>query len=117
MKKKLAGAMLALGMVMLAQDPDNTKANKRDRGADAATADKQGNSKHDVDLTRQIRKQITADDSLSTYAKNVKVITKDGSVILRGPVRSVEEKGKIEQIAKQVAGAEHVTSDLEVAAK
>jgi len=117
MKKKFAGAMLALGMVMFAQNPDNTKANKRDRGAEAATADKQGNSQQAVDLTRQIRKHITADDSLSTYAKNVKVISKDGSVTLRGPVRSADEKAKVEQIAKQVAGAEHVTSDLEVAAK
>lgn len=117
MKKKIAGAMLALGMAMFAQDPDNTKANKRDRGADATTADKQGNSKQDVDVTRQIRKQLTADDSLSTYAKNVKVITKDGSVTLKGPVRSADEKAKIEQIAKQVAGAEHVTSQIEVAAK
>jgi len=117
MKRKFAGAMLALGMVMFAQNPDNTKTNKRDRAPEAATAEKQGNSKQDVDLTRQIRKQITADDSLSTYAKNVKVITKDGSVTLRGPVRSADEKAKVEQIAKQVAGAEHVTSDLDVAAK
>lgn len=117
MKKKLAGAMLAFGIVMFGQDPDNTKANKRDRGAESTTAEKQGNSKQDVDLTRQIRKHITADDSLSTYAKNIKVITKDGSVTLRGPVRSADEKAKVEQIAKQVAGAEHVTSDLEVAAK
>lgn len=115
MRKILTGSLLAVGMVIAAQNPDNTKANKRDRDAAAATADDQGQSKEDIELTRKIRKQLTSDETLSTYAKNVKVIAKDGVVTLRGPVRSAEERSKVEQIARTAAGDAKVTSELEVA--
>ena len=97
--------------------PDNTKTNQRDRNTGTVTADQQKGSGADVDITRQIRRSITNDKSLSTYAKNVKVITKGGTVTLRGPVRSEEERKEIETKATEVAGANHVKNELQVAAK
>ena len=93
--------------------PDNTKKNKMG----GTTADHQKNNKADRMITQNIRKSIMADKSLSTYAKNVKVITKDGAVTLRGPVRTAEEKSSVEMKATEVAGAGHVTNEIEVAPK
>ena len=54
------------------------------------------------------------DKSLSTYARNVKIITRNGQVTLQGPVRSEAEKQMIEKKATEVAGANKVTSELDV---
>lgn len=83
--------------------PDNTKVNKRDRNAGEATADQQKMNATDQELTRNIRRSIMADKSLSTYAHNIKIISQNGSVTLKGPVRSVEEKKSV--VAKAVAAA------------
>lgn len=101
----------------LAQDarPDNTKVNKRDRSEGAPTAGQQSNAKSDQELTRQIRRSIVKDKSLSTYAHNVKIITRDGAVTLRGPVRSEQEKDTIAKIAGDAAGSGKVTNELEIA--
>jgi len=104
---------------MPAQDspkPDNTKTNKQDRNPDAATADQQKNNKSDRETTRQIRKAIMDDKSLSTYAHNVKVITQHGTVTLKGPVRSEEEKKVVEDRANAVAGAGNVKNEMTVVA-
>jgi len=69
----------------------------------------------DRTITQNIRKAIHDDTSLSTYAHNIKIITQDGKVTLRGPVRSVEEKSNLERKAATVAGQENVTNQLEVA--
>jgi osmotically-inducible protein OsmY len=69
-----------------------------------------------MELTRSIRQKIVDRDDLSTYAKNVKIISDDqGSVTLRGPVRSDNERRQLEEIARSVAGAGKVTNQLEVA--
>jgi osmotically-inducible protein OsmY len=47
----------------------------------------------------------------------VKIITQDGNVILKGPVRSVEEKKAIELKAIAVAGEDRVSSQIQVAPK
>src|SRR5215831_14686782 len=65
------------------QRPDNTKVNKTGQ----LSADTQKNDKHDLAITRDIRRAIVADKHLSTYAHNVKVITQNGEVTLKGPVR------------------------------
>jgi hyperosmotically inducible protein len=54
------------------------------------------------------------DKSLSTYAHNVKVVTQDGQVTLKGPVRSEDEKKAIEAKATEVAGDGKVTSELNI---
>ena len=91
--------------------PDNTKTNKDQAGP---TADQQKMNPSDRAVTQKIRKAIHEDQSLSTYAHNIKVITQDGKVTLRGPVRSEEEKSNLEAKAVSVAGQENVTNQLDV---
>lgn len=98
-----------------AQEPDNTKTNRRDRPTGAVTADQQKMNAADGELARKIRKSVVSDKTLSTYAHNVKIIARDGMVILRGPVRSAEEKEEIGKKAIAIAGMAKVTNDLELA--
>ena len=72
--------------------PDNTKVNKRDANSAALTPVDQGNGETDLRITQQIRQAVMADNSLSFTAKNVKIITKNGSVTLRGPVNTAAER-------------------------
>jgi len=96
--------------------PDNTKANREDRNKAAITADQQKMNRSDREITRKIRRALVADDSLSTYAHNVKIITRDGLVTLRGPVRSAEEKKLVEAKAAEIAGGtEKVASQISIA--
>jgi hyperosmotically inducible protein len=98
-----------------AVEPDNTGRNVRDRDGQTKTPGDQSESEADRTITQNIRKALTEDDSLSTNAKNVKIITNDGTVTLRGPVKSEKEKANIEAKAKQVAGVKNVDNQLEVA--
>jgi osmotically-inducible protein OsmY len=88
--------------------------NQRDRDSSQATADQQQNNQADRQLTAQIRRSITKDKSLSMDAHNVKIISQNGAVTLKGPVDSEEEKKAIETKAAEVAGADKVTSQIEV---
>jgi len=96
---------------------DNTTVNQRDRNSASPTADQQKENQPDRQVTQQIRRAIVTAKSLSTYGHNVKIITQDGMVTLKGPVRSDDEKQAIEAKAKQIAGADKVTDELEVAPK
>lgn len=96
--------------------PDNTKVNKRDRAKSAVTADQQKENASDRDLARKIRRAIVQDKSLSTYAHNVKVIARDGTVTLKGPVHSEEEKTAIAAKAAEIAGAQNVKNEISVKA-
>ena len=100
-----------------AQAPDNSKANQQDRDKGSATAEQQAENQSDRDLARKIRKSITDDKSLSTYAHNIKVIARGGTVMLKGPVRSEEEKAAIEAKAVEVAGAANVKNEMTVKPK
>jgi hyperosmotically inducible periplasmic protein len=93
--------------------PDNTAVNVRDRDRDAKTPIDQNENQADVNTTANIRKQVV-DTKMSVTAQNAKIITQNGKVTLRGPVDSQEEKQKIEEIARSVAGAGNVDSQLEV---
>src|SRR5690349_15657044 len=95
-----------------AQAPDNTRSNRGANSKTGVTADKQNTNSADEDITRQIRRAIVNDKSLSTYAHNVKIITQNGAVTLKGPVRSEEEKSTIAEKAAAVAGAARVTNEL-----
>ena len=94
--------------------PDNTKVNERDKNKAEPTADQQKENRPDREIARQIRRSIVQDKSLSSYAHNVKIIAQNGMVTLQGPVRSDEEKSAVEAKAAEVAGADKVTSQLEV---
>ena len=95
-------------------EADNTRRNVRDRNNNTLTPLDQGSSKSDTEMTAQIRKGIMARDNVSVNAKNVKIMTIDGRVTLRGPVDSAEEKRVIGEIANSVARTENVNNQLEV---
>jgi lipid-binding SYLF domain-containing protein len=95
--------------------PDNTANNQTDHSASATTADQQSNGKSDLRLTASIRRSIVADDSLSTYAHNVKIVVQNGVATLKGPVRTAEEKAAIEAKAAAVVGQDHVVDQIEIA--
>jgi osmotically-inducible protein OsmY len=94
--------------------PDNTGRNVRDRGGATLTPGDQSETEADRTLTQRIRQAVVADDALSITAKNIKIITVDGVVTLRGPVKTMEEKSTIEAKAEQIAGADKVKSQLEL---
>jgi hyperosmotically inducible protein len=97
--------------------PDNTRTNQGDADKGAVTADQQKMNPADRTTTKQIRKSIMQDKSLSTYAHNIKIITQDGKVTLKGPVRTEDDKTSLEAKAVAVAGAGNVTNQLEIAPK
>lgn len=94
--------------------PDNTRRNVRDRDERNLTPLDQGNSKADVATTAQIRKEIIAGKNMSVNARNVKIITKDGQITLRGPVNTTEEKMQIGEIADRSTHSGKVDNQLEV---
>ena len=98
-----------------ASDADNTGKNVRDRSDMTLTPGDQGGSPGDVDMTRRVRRALTSNDQLSTSAKNIKIITLNGKVTLRGPVNNDQEKQAIESAVKQ-AGVTAVDDQLEVKA-
>ena len=90
--------------------PDNTKTNKNA----TPTADQQKMNSTDRDITKKIRMAIHDDKSMSMYAHNVKIITQNGKVTLKGPVHSEEEKANIAAKAADVAGDGNVDNQIEV---
>jgi hyperosmotically inducible protein len=109
-KKSLFTGILLLAPVVsvgYAQDTkkaDNTAVNKRDQNPGEATADQQKMNATDRDLAAKIRRSVMADKSLSTYAHNVKIISQNGTVTLKGPVRSDDEAASIVTKATDIAG-------------
>jgi hyperosmotically inducible periplasmic protein len=101
----------------IAQDTaavDNTKKNERDRSGETTTSGDQSNSQQDVKITAAIRRAVVGDHSLSATAKNVKIITANGLVTLRGPVKNDAEKAKIAELAQSAAGNAKINNQLEV---
>jgi len=92
--------------------PDNTETNRAERAANIPSADQQSNEKSDLELTRQIRRSLTSDSSLSLDAHNVKIISKNGNVTLAGPVQTDSEKAAIGAKAEAIAGAGKVSNQL-----
>lgn len=99
-----------------ARNADNTARNDEtpEGLARTDTPMDQGNSEEDIRISSSIRKSIVGDKSLSTNAHNVKIITETGNVTLRGPVKSAQEKSKIEAYAKMATGVGRVDNMLEV---
>src|ERR1022692_2823948 len=122
----LFASLLGSWTLVRAQEPagqtasppaDNTKVNERDKNQNEPTADQQKDNPADRALTQQIRQSLMDDKSLSTYARNVKIITRNGQVTLKGPVRSEDEKKTVEAKATEVAGENKVTSELDIKPK
>jgi hyperosmotically inducible protein len=122
--KKISLSILCLSVLtcfVMAQDnsspaADNSGRNERDRSGETQTSGDQSNSSADTKTTAAIRRAIMQDDSLSMMAKNVKIITENGVVTLRGPVKSEAEKTKIAELAKTQASNARVEDHLEVKA-
>jgi hyperosmotically inducible protein len=109
----------ALSLAAFAADnekakPDNTETNERDRSGETKTSGDQSNSSADLKITQAIRRALMKDGELSTTAKNIKVITANGQVTLRGPVKTAQEKARVDQIAKSAAGGAQIDDQLEV---
>ncbi len=81
--------------------PDNSAQNRGQH----TTADQQSNRRADLAMTRKIRRSVVSDKTLSTYAHNVKIITRNGVVTLKGPVASEQEKQTVASKAEAVAGS------------
>lgn len=95
-------------------DADNTALNQRDRSGDTATSGDQSNNSADLKITQAIRQALMKDGELSTTAKNIKVITANGQVTLRGPVNNAQEKAKVDQIARSAGGGAKIVDELEL---
>ncbi|MGI9087221.1 MAG: BON domain-containing protein [Chthoniobacterales bacterium] len=111
----------ALTLSAVAQDKsspaaDNSARNERDRQDQTKTSFDQSNKKPDIDVTAAIRRAVMHEDALSMTAKNVKIITENGVVTLRGPVNSAAEKAKIGELAMANAGQAKIDNQLEVKA-
>jgi len=96
--------------------PDNTERNVQDRSGATLTPGDQSESDADRTLTQKVRQAVVADESLSTNAHNIKIITINGVVTLRGPVNSAKEKATIDAKAQQIAGATKIDNQLEIVA-
>lgn len=113
--KIVALSSLALSLqCFAAADADNTEVNERDRGSRGVTADQQSNDTNDMKITRRIREEIMKEKELSAYAQNVKIITIDGKVTLKGPVRTGQEQSNILKHARLVAGPSNVIDQMAV---
>src|SRR4029453_1479384 len=108
----------AFNLAALAADektkPDNTATNERDRSGETKTSGDQSNSSTDLKITQAIRQALMKDGELSTTAKNIKIITDNGQVTLRGPVKNAQEKAKIGQLARSAAGGAKIYDKLHV---
>lgn len=114
----VASALLGACQDKAAAPADNTKKNERDSPAvetPRPTPLDQGQSSADVDITAEIRRDLVANDALSMNAKNVKVITKEGVVTLRGPVASEDERAVVVTTVQKVTGVKTVDNQLEIA--
>jgi hyperosmotically inducible protein len=96
------------------QAADNTARNARDKNGQALTPMDQLENEADRGITQKVRQSLMGDAALSTNAQNVKVITRNGKVTLRGVVASQAEKGDIEAKAKAVPGVFECDDQLEV---
>jgi osmotically-inducible protein OsmY len=107
-----SGNISSSGDATTTNAPDNTGVNVRDRADAALTPLDQGGSEADRGLTASIR-QIVTQDQFSTDAKNIKIITENGKVTLRGPVKDAQERQAIESAVKKVSGVSAVDNQLE----
>lgn len=96
-----------------AQEPDQAQADKTAK-PEGREAIEQRQSTKDRELTRRIRRALVTDKSLSTYAKNIKIVVHDGAVTLSGLVRSERERDSVKAKAAQLAGAGNVKDEISV---
>ncbi len=96
---------------------DNSKINERDTTAKELTADQQKSNASDSEISAKIRRDIMQEKNMSTYAQNIKIITVNGKVTLKGPVRSTVEENNILKYARTLVGASNVVNEIEITPK
>jgi len=99
------------------KNADNTDLNDRDKNGDTLTPQKQPNSGSDIDVLAAVRSAIVDDNNLSTSAHNVKIVVVKGVVTLRGPVKSANEKARVEELTRKVAGVVSIDNRLDIDTK
>jgi osmotically-inducible protein OsmY len=117
------GLLLITGAVRAEQDTalylaadstlENTEVNVRDKDNTTLTPEDQKETKKDIRITAHIRKAVVKNKSLSMDAHNAKIITRNGVVTLRGPVKNVAESKKLQKIAMKTRGVTQVDNQLE----
>lgn len=118
--KKIQRSVIFLMVVFLnvnllaATAPDNSKVNKQIENNKELNSQDQGSSKFDINLTQRIRQDVVNQDTFSIEAKNIKIITIGGKVTLKGPVKTMDEKNRIQNIAVKIAGADNVVNEITV---
>ena len=113
----ILACLCAVSLAAIAADDKtkpNTATNERDRSGETQTSGDQSNSSTDLKITQAIRQALMKDSELSTTAKNIKIITDNGQVTLRGPVKNAQEKAKIDQLARSAAGGAKIDDQLDV---
>ena len=117
LRRVIFGLSLSAVAIYAQAPADNSRANKADQNTSAVTAEHQKESKADRELAQKIRQAVVKDKTLSIYAHNVKIIVQEGTVTLRGPVRSDEEKASVAAKAAEIAGAGNVRNEITIAPK
>lgn len=96
------------------RDGADGSASTEDQNNESLTPVIQGTNQNDLDTTTRIRREVVGTKSLSVNAQNVKIVTAEGRVTLRGNVDSPEEKRLIGQIATNAARPNAVDNQLQV---
>jgi hypothetical protein len=114
--------LFALGVSLLAapvlghqdpQQPDSYSSTPNTQPA-PPTSDKPKVTPSDRAIAEKIRRAIYPDKTLSTVARQIKVVVQDGKVTLQGSVRSGEERNTIFTKAVAVAGEGNVINKIEI---
>ncbi len=110
----ISPSAFAAGEKQPSRKADNTAVNVRDQSVLELTAQDQSNTARAAETTRLIRAELTTDPTLSTYAKNVKIIVIDDLITLKGPVNSDAERMKIMRTANNVAPEFKIENQIQV---
>ncbi|MBC3918468.1 BON domain-containing protein [Undibacterium sp. CY18W] len=97
-----------------ASNVDNTAINNRDKYAGNKTPEDQANTPEDRTLLAAVRRSVVQEKSLSVMAHNIKIMVDAGAVTLRGPVKTADEKSKVEKIVQTVKGVSSINNSLDV---
>lgn len=115
--------LLLLGMAFTAtaaqagdkmKPADNSAVNERDRSSHSLTPEDQSQSSADVKLAADVRSAVVDHEGLSVNGQNIKIITRNNQVTLRGPVKDAAERALIEKTVRSASGTATVDNQLEV---
>ena len=113
----LVGLALSVSAAQAATETvpaNNSGINERDRSDQTLTPENQSESEGDRELAAKIRRAVVAQSGISTDGQNIKIITANNTVTLRGPVKDSTERAAIEKTVRAAAGKATVDNQLEV---